>query len=133
VPCVAALRRTPLTKTILPVTVFSLLAVGVLAQNGAQKPPDTYNGEIFDTQCAQQASHEEMENTRQLPKDAKQCALFCVKNGSRLVLYDSGNRITYELDDQAKARPFAGQQVQISGSLDSFANTIHVNRINTVQ
>lgn len=122
-----------MTKTILPVTVYSLLAFAVLAQSGAQKPPDTYNGEIFDTQCAQQASHEEMENTRQLPKDAKQCALFCVKNGSRLVLYDSGNRITYELDDQAKARPFAGQQVQITGSLDSFANTIHVSRISTVQ
>jgi hypothetical protein len=113
--------------------VFSLLAFGVLAQSGAQKPPDTYNGEIFDTQCVQQASHEEMENTRQLPKDEKQCAMFCVKNGAKLVLYDSGNRITYELDDQAKARPFAGQQVQVTGTLDSFANTIHVNRITPVQ
>lgn len=120
-----------------PATILSLLAFlawGALArQSGPQKPTDTYNGEIFDTQCAEQASHEAMEDTRQLPKDSKQCVLFCVKNGARLVLYDAGNRITYALDDQAKATQFAGQQVQITGTVDTFTETLHVTRITSVQ
>ncbi|HET9400017.1 MAG TPA: hypothetical protein VFO34_03615 [Candidatus Acidoferrales bacterium] len=115
-------------------SALSLLACAALArQSGTQKPPDTYNGEIFDTQCAEQASHEAMEDTRQLPKDAKQCVLFCVKNGARLVLYDSGNRISYALDDQAKALEFAGRQVQITGTLDTFTNTLHVVHVAGVQ
>src|SRR5215467_6999528 len=97
---------------------FILISCAAIAQTNQRATPDTFNGEIFDTQCAEQASHEAMENTRQLPADAKQCALFCVKNGAKLVLYDAGNRVTYEVDDQSKVRPFAGQQVQINGTLD---------------
>ena len=113
----------------LALTALILFACAAIAQSGTQKPPDTYTGEIFDTQCALQASHEAMENTRRLPNDAQQCVIFCVKNGARLVLYDPGTGITYAVDDQEKLRPFAGQQVKITGTLDTFANILHLQSI----
>jgi hypothetical protein len=35
----------------------------------------------------------------------------------------------YKLDDQAKAKPFKGKTVQVTGSLNESTNTIHVEKI----
>lgn len=40
---------------------------------------------------------------------------------------------TYQLDDQQKAKAFAGQQVKVSGSLDSNTATIHVSDISAAR
>jgi Protein of unknown function (DUF5818) len=51
-----------------------------------------------------------------------------VKAGGKYVLKTSD--MNYQLDDQQKARKFVGQQVKVSGTLDSHTSTIHVSDIN---
>ena len=51
------------------------------------------------------------------------------KDGDRLVLKDSATNMTYQLDDQAKAKKYEGKDVKVNGSLDANSNTIHVDSI----
>jgi uncharacterized protein YdeI (BOF family) len=44
------------------------------------------------------------------------------------VLKDSAG-VTYQLDDQKKAKDFSGQSVKVTGTLDSSTNMIHVSAI----
>jgi Protein of unknown function (DUF5818) len=48
--------------------------------------------------------------------------------GGKLVLKDMAGT-TYQLDDQQKAKKFAGKEVKVVGSLDTSSNTIHVENI----
>jgi len=50
-----------------------------------------------------------------------------VKAGDKFALNTADT--TYQLDDQQKAKPFTGQQVKVSGSLDDSTGTIHVSDI----
>ena len=50
-----------------------------------------------------------------------------VKAGGKYVLKTSD--MSYQLDDQDKAKQFVGQQVKVNGSLDSNTSTIHVSDI----
>ena len=51
------------------------------------------------------------------------------KDKGKLVLKDhSGTK--YQLDDQDKAKQFAGKEVTITGSVDTASNTIHIQDIN---
>lgn len=50
-----------------------------------------------------------------------------VKAGGKYVLKTSD--MNYQLDDQQKAKQFVGQQVKVSGSLDTNTSTIHVSDI----
>ena len=50
-----------------------------------------------------------------------------VKAGGKYVLKTSD--MNYQLDDQQKAKKFVGQQVKVSGSLDTNTSTIHVSDI----
>ena len=51
------------------------------------------------------------------------------KDGDRLVLKDASTNMTYQLDDQAKAKKFEGKDVKVNGSFDANSNTIHVDSI----
>jgi Protein of unknown function (DUF5818) len=51
-----------------------------------------------------------------------------MKSGDNYVLKTSDN-MTYQLDDQTRAKQFEGKQVQVTGSLDSSNNTIKVQDI----
>jgi cytoskeletal protein RodZ len=44
------------------------------------------------------------------------------------ILKDSAG-VTYQLDDQKKAKDFSGQNVKVTGTLDSSTNTIRVSAI----
>jgi lipopolysaccharide export system protein LptA len=50
-----------------------------------------------------------------------------VKTGGKYVLKTSD--MNYQLDDQQKAKRFVGQQIQVSGNLDTDTSTIHVSDI----
>jgi hypothetical protein len=52
-----------------------------------------------------------------------------VKAGGKYVL-KTGD-MNYRLDDQQKAKKFVGQQVKVSGTLDSNSSTIHVSDISS--
>lgn len=46
-----------------------------------------------------------------------------------LVLKDPVTKMSYQLDDQSKAKPFVGKEVKIVGKLEMKSNTIHIDSI----
>ena len=117
---------------------LSLLALLVLATlsfaapkhlGKGEKGNKTFTGEIFDSQCAMNGSHAQMEKMKGMPDDSKMCTLKCVEMGGKFVLYDAAKKATYQLDDQAKPKEFAGHKVKVTGTYDKATKTIHVENI----
>jgi len=52
-----------------------------------------------------------------------------VKQQGRIVLNDPITKMSYQLDEQAKAKPYLGKQVKVTGKLEMKSNTIHVDHI----
>jgi hypothetical protein len=109
-------------KLIISITACVLLAPGLAAAKDK-----TFNGEIMDSQCAKMGSHETMFK-KEGTTDAKACTEACVKMGGKYVLFEGPSKF-YQLDDQTKPQPFAGQKVQVTGTLDKATKTIHVTDI----
>ena len=95
---------------------------------GAAPKTQTFTGEIMDSACAKAGNHDAMINSGKM-KDAKSCTTGCVKGGASYVLYDSGKKMVYQLDDQTKPADFAGGKVKVMGTLDKATNTIHVTDV----
>jgi hypothetical protein len=55
-----------------------------------------------------------------------------IKNGDNFVLSDTASKLSYILDDAAKASPFEGKKVKVTGTVDVATNTIHVESIQEV-
>jgi hypothetical protein len=87
----------------------------------------TFTGEIMDAACAKGGGHESMFK-KMGTNDPKACTEACIKAGSTYVLFESG-KTYYNLDDQKKPKPFSGQKVQITGTLNKSTKTIHVTDI----
>jgi Protein of unknown function (DUF5818) len=98
------------------------------AGTGFGQTAQTFTGDIMDSNCAKMGSHAAMEKEHGMA-NAKACTLGCVKGSAKFVLYDSATKMSYELDDQKKPESFAGEKVQVKGTLDTAANTIHVESI----
>jgi hypothetical protein len=106
-----------------------ITALCVGAGFGVARAADhTFTGEIMDSQCAQMSSHDNMMKGVGA-KNAKECAIACVKIGGKYALYDPAAKRVYQLDNQKKARDYAGQKVRITGTLDSGSDSIHVTSI----
>ena len=88
----------------------------------------TFSGEIMDSPCAKDGGHEAMFK-KMGTTDPKACTLACVKGGAKFVLFNASSKTYHELDDQTKPRAFAGQKVQVTGTLDKASNTIHATGI----
>ena len=119
------------------------LAVGAIATTmllGAAltlAKDQTFTGEVFDSQCAKEGSHEMMVK-KNMPDKAsmandpmvkEMCTKKCVGMGGKYVLYNAAKKTTYELDDQQKPADFAGKKVKVTGSYDKATKTIHVTNI----
>jgi uncharacterized protein DUF5818 len=68
----------------------------------------------------------------QQPGDQQQQQTFMgkiAKAQGKYVLQNPDTKATYTLDDQDKAKQFEGQNVKVTGTLDSQKNTIHVSDI----
>jgi hypothetical protein len=109
---------------LLRVTALLLGAIS-LARAGSSKT--TFYGEISDTQCAMNVhslshSHKEMVAKQSIGTDAASCARECVRRGGEWVL--RAGETVYRLKNQNGIEPFAGQQVQVTGTLDSKAQVI---------
>ena len=105
-----------------------LVAAAVLLTAPLSKLParsgtaNTFKGEVTDTFCAQNGSHDEMmAKMPSMGRDKETCAKQCTKIGGKYVLYDGAQKRIYKLDDQAKAEAFAGKQVRVSGTLEGDA------------
>jgi hypothetical protein len=51
---------------------------------------------------------------------------FIVQSEGKYVLQDLGASVTFQLDDQEKVKDFNGQNVMVTGMLDTKSNTVHV-------
>jgi hypothetical protein len=105
--------------------ILLMLAAITLASAGSSK--SRFQGEISDTQCAMNVhslrrSHEEMIARHTIGTDAASCAKACVRRGGEWVLR-SGDEV-YRLKNQAGLANFAGQKVEMTGTLDSKTDTI---------
>ena len=109
-------------KLIMSITACMLLAPGLAAAKDM-----TFNGEIMDSQCAKGGGHESMFK-KEGTNDPKACTEACIKMGGKYVLFKA-DKTFYQLDDQKKPAPFAGQKVQVTGTLDKATKTIHVTDI----
>lgn len=111
----------------LVLTVVAVMMFGAISF-ARPKASNTYTGEIMDSTCAKMGNHDagyKLTNT----STAKDCTLACVEGGAKLVLHNSARKVTYELDDQDKAKTFAGQNVKVIGTFDTATKTIHVEKI----
>ena len=111
---------------------IALVVLFAVALSGAGSAPKVFSGEISDSQCALNVhslsrSHEEMIKRKTLGTDPASCARACVRRGGEWVLR-SGNDV-YRLQNQEGVDEYAGQQVRVSGGLDSTTNTIDNERI----
>lgn len=87
-----------------------------------------YKGQIMDSACAKAGNHDagyKMTGTH-TPKD---CTMACVKAGSSLVLYDPTTQTTYKLSNPMKVKHYAGEDVDVKGTLNQSTQTIRVESI----
>ena len=52
-----------------------------------------------------------------------------MEDHGQLVLKDPVTKMSYQLDDQTKARQYVGKQVKVLGKLEMKSNTIHIDSI----
>jgi hypothetical protein len=91
------------------------LWAGQLNQGGQQ----VFTGEVTDTFCAPNKSHDEMINeNKTMGRDKQTCAQRCSQIGAKYVLLDASKGTVYQLADQAKAAAFAGMEVRVVGTLE---------------
>ena len=106
--------------------LMSIAAGKLLVPGLAMAKDTTFTGEIMDSACAKGGGHESM--FKDGINDPKACTEPCVKGGSRYVLFEA-DKTFYQLDDQKKPASFAGQKVEVTGTLDKASRTIHVTEI----
>lgn len=97
----------------------SLLASPIPAVQADEGASGVFTGEIMDSLCAKDGSHDKMmSEMKSMGREKQSCTQKCVQLGAKYVLFDAGKKMVYRLDDQDKAEPFAGQQVRIKGTLE---------------
>jgi hypothetical protein len=79
-------------------------------------------------QDPQQPNASQQQNGMQT-QDAKPFNGTIMKEKGKLVLKDTAANVSYQLDDQKKAKEFEGKQVKVTGKLDLDTNLIHIDSI----
>ena len=119
-------------------TAVTLAAMALTSSSNAQQADSdpAANGSAQRTGEPQESKPASKQNEAQMPasddaqtQDAKAFSGRIVTDGVELVLRDSVATISYKLDDQNKAKQYAGKQVRVTGRLSMNSNTIHVERI----
>jgi len=110
-------------KRIACLTCACLLLAGLSSATNfgslaAAKDSQTFVGTIGDSMCG--AKH-------MMPGESdKQCTVECIKGGAKYILIGQGGKV-YNLTDQKKPAPFAGDKVKVTGTLNG--DTIAVESI----
>jgi Protein of unknown function (DUF5818) len=121
-PEVVQSKGDKMKKLIMSIGACLLLAPGLAAAKDT-----TFKGEIMDDACAKGGGHESMFK-KMGTTDPKVCTEACVKGGSKYVLFNA-DKTFYQLSDQKKPATFAGQKVEVTGTLNKQTKTIHVTDI----
>jgi len=93
------------TRKLAVAVIAAMLALPLAAS------ADTWTGWITDSHCGAagaRAGH-------------KDCALKCMKGGSKLVFYNNADKKLYQLDNQDMAKEHLGHEVTVTGSVDGDA------------
>ena len=133
-------RLNPANTLLLTLLGLTTLALSILGAEQTGKPSpggapqkdgsrkaEAFSGQIMDSKCSTTGSHE-ANMKRQAAKDARECTQLCAKDGS-FVLYDPHTKSVYQLADQVKPAPYAGQTVKISGRYEVWSQTIEIESI----
>jgi hypothetical protein len=120
---------------ILTVCLGLLLTTPLMEAQSKEQPgkanAQTFSGEIMDSLCAKDGTHEKMmDEMKSMGRDKNTCAVKCAQLGSKYVLFDAEKKTIYGLDDQDKAEAFAGQRVRVLGTLAK--NKIKIENIEAV-
>ena len=100
--------------------LLAVVTLGFVAALSAASADQTFTGVITDDMCAT-GDHSGM---RMGPNDAE-CTKACVAlHGAAYVLFDG--KSAYVLSDQKLPEKFAGQKVNVAGTLDAKTKTIRV-------
>jgi hypothetical protein len=95
-------------------------------ERSASGTEQTFSGEIMDSLCAKDGSHEKMmDDMKSMGRDKNTCAIKCAQLGAKYVLFDAEKKTIYALNDQDKAETFAGQRVRVLGTLEKSKINIH--------
>jgi hypothetical protein len=119
-----SLRRIGPAAALAAFLVVQSSSIGARSQQ-QNNTPIAYVGYVMDSVCAGGGSHAAMQSKEGI-KTAKDCALYCMKSGAKLVLYISETKSVYNLDDQDKSQDYAGEKVTVVGSYDGPSKTIHI-------
>jgi len=103
--------------------MLSMIVVLVLALLQTAAPVQTFVGVVTDSECAD-GDHRGM----RMGDTAAECAKACVEYHQATLLLSDGKR-SRRLDDQKAARPFAGLNVTVVGTLDEATGVITVESI----
>lgn len=120
-------------RIVLCLSFCVLFLIGATARGGGE---EVFKGMIADSQCAMNVhslsqSHKEMLPGKSVGTTDSDCVWYCIKErGGRFVLQIKSK--VYKLDKQDFTREYAGQKVQITGTLDSKTNTIHVSKVELI-
>jgi len=110
------LRR--LWAFIIPISMW-LLASVMWAAPADQSNSQVFTGEIMDSLCAKDGTHDKMmDQMKSMGRDKASCTQKCVQLGAKYVLFDPVKKTVFSLDDQDKAAAFAGRKVQVKGTME---------------
>ena len=110
------LRR--LWAFIIPISMW-LLASVMWAAPADQSNSQVFTGEIMDSLCAKDGTHDKMmDQMKSMGRDKASCTQKCVQLGAKYVLFDPVKKTVFGLDDQDKAAAFAGRKVQVKGTME---------------
>ncbi len=90
--------------TVVFLTLLSL-TVALAASAGTK---GTWTGWVTDEHCGAKGAS----------ADHKACAEKCLKNGSKLVFYNTADKKIYSLDNQDMAKANIGHEVKVTGEVD---------------
>ncbi len=120
-------------------TAITLVAV-VLAPPVRAQQADQYAAPAAPQKADPGAVPSQHANEGQMPasgeattEEAKSFTGRIVKENGEMVLQDTVTKVTYRLDDVAKAKQYMGKRVKVTGKLDMDSNTIRIENIELVQ
>lgn len=99
-------------------TILLALPLWMASRPSDEPAAKTFTGEVTDSICANSGSHNEMmAKMPSMGRDKETCTKKCAEIGAKYVLYDESTKAVYTLDDQQKAKTFAGRRVRVAGTV----------------
>lgn len=108
-------------KSVLRLAVVLAFAAGMAAVSVQANPQHP-------ARDSQQPSAAQQPNDMQT-QDVKPFSGTIVKEKGKFVLKDPATKMSYQLDDQDKAKQYEGQKVKVVATMDPSTNTLHIVNI----